>query len=195
MLTHYPFKFRNFTKKNPKRISLYPIISFNKIIGIKGRNFSIKKSVVKDHQLITTVLLLTKIIRILVDMDYFNWTATSLEIPASCIVTPKSVSAISIVSLLWVITRNWVSLLIDLIFCKYRPKLTSSKGASTSSSRQKGLGWNSKIAKSRLIAVNAFSPPESKSTFWSFFPGGWAMISMPEPNRSCWFPVIFRVFF
>ena len=62
-------KFRNFTKKNPKRISLYPIISFNKIIGIKGRNFSIKKSVVKEHKLITTFLILTKIMRILDDID------------------------------------------------------------------------------------------------------------------------------
>jgi len=69
LLTHYPFKFRNFTKKNPKRISLYPIISFNKIIGIKGRNFSIKKSVVKEHKLITTFLILTKIMRILDDID------------------------------------------------------------------------------------------------------------------------------
>ena len=30
------------------------------------------------------------------------------------------------------------------------------------------------------MAVNAFSPPESNVIFWSFFPGGWTVISIPH---------------
>ena len=37
----------------------------------------------------------------------------------------------------------------------------SSRGASTSSSKQKGAGFKSKIAKTKANAVKAFSPPDS----------------------------------
>ena len=37
-----------------------------------------------------------------------------------------------------------------------------------------------KIAIRSETAVRAFSPPESRSTFWSFFPGGEATISIPD---------------
>ena len=45
---------------------------------------------------------------------------------------------------------------------------------------QKGLGAYWKIPASSEIAVNAFSPPESSSTFCSFLPGGEATISIPD---------------
>jgi hypothetical protein len=42
-----------------------------------------------------------------------------------------------------------------------RPTLFSSSGASTSSSRQNGAGFRSKIENTSATAVSAFSPPES----------------------------------
>ena len=62
--------------------------------------------------------------------------------------------------------------------------LASSSGASTSSRMQKGEGLYWKIANSSAIAVSAFSPPESSSTFCSRLPGGWAMMSMPLSRTS-----------
>ena len=55
----------------------------------------------------------------------------------------------------------------------------SSRGASTSSSRQNGLGLMRNMANIRAVAVSAFSPPERSVMFWSLLPGGWAAISTP----------------
>ena len=78
----------------------------------------------------------------------WNSTETVLEIPGFSIVTPYNMSPISMLFLLWVISMNWafcVKLLINLL---KRTIFTSSSGASTSSSKQKGLGLTRKIAKS-----------------------------------------------
>ena len=60
----------------------------------------------------------------------------------------------------------------------------SSRGASTSSNKQNGAGFNSKKAKTKDIAVKAFSPPESWATLAFFLPGGLATIPTPEVNKS-----------
>ena len=60
----------------------------------------------------------------------------------------------------------------------------SSKAASISSNIQKEDGLVSKIAKSNATAVNDLSPPDNKFRLWSFFPGGWAVISIPELRTS-----------
>jgi len=41
-----------------------------------------------------------------------------------------------------------------------------------------------KSPKRRAVATRAFSPPERRSIFWSFFPGGCAMISIPVVEGS-----------
>src|SRR6476660_4497923 len=68
-------------------------------------------------------------------------TETSLETPGSCMVTPYSTVAISIVRRLCVTTMNWVPALISETSLVKRPTLASSIGASTSSRMQNGLGW------------------------------------------------------
>ena len=85
------------------------------------------------------------------------------EMPGSCIVTPYTASAASVVVRgLCVMTMNCVR---DLnwfnIFTK-RPMFWSSSGASTSSSRQKGLGLVRKMPKSSDSATSARSPLESR---------------------------------
>src|SRR3989304_5566889 len=60
-----------------------------------------------------------------------------------------------------------------------RIRFASSRGASTSSRRQKGEGFIRKTEKSSEIKVRAFSPPERRLTFCSLFPGGCATISIP----------------
>ena len=63
--------------------------------------------------------------------------------------------------------------------------MASSRGASTSSSTQKGDGLTRKMANSSDTAVMAFSPPESSSMFcMTFLPGGLAMMSTPVSSRS-----------
>ena len=69
-----------------------------------------------------------------------------------------------------------------------RSVFESSKGASTSSSKQNGAGLSWKIAKTKAIAVSAFSPPESKLILWFFLPGGCAITCTPESKISS--PVI-----
>src|SRR5699024_12018625 len=53
---------------------------------------------------------------------------------------------------------------------------------STSSSTQNGTGRILKIENNKAIAVSALSPPESKPKCCNFFPGGWAIISIPVSN-------------
>ena len=84
-----------------------------------------------------------------------------------------------IVFLLWVIRTNWVCMLISLTSSVNRPMLASSRGASTSSRMQKGLGVYWKMPTSKARAVSAFSPPESSSTLCRRLPGGEATTSMP----------------
>src|SRR5881275_514490 len=69
-----------------------------------------------------------------------NLTDTSFETPGSCIVTPYSTGAILIVFLLWVMRTNCVCTLISFTSSVKRPMLASSRGASTSSRIQNGLG-------------------------------------------------------
>src|ERR1019366_7327456 len=69
-----------------------------------------------------------------------NLTLTRRLTPGSCMVTPYSASAASMVLLEWVITTNWVLTDISAIRRVRRPMLASSSGASTSSITQNGLG-------------------------------------------------------
>jgi hypothetical protein len=110
------------------------------------------------------------------------FTLTSFDTPFTSIVTPYSRSAISIVRLLCVMMMNCVPLRHLRTIAPKRPTLASSSGASTSSSRQNGLGLIRKIAKIRLTAVSAFSPPDSSSRLRTCLPGGWATISTPVPS-------------
>src|SRR5450631_2083425 len=108
-----------------------------------------------------------------------NLTDTSFETPGSCMVTPYSTGAMLMVLLLCVIRMNWVCTLISRTRSVKRAMFASSSGASTSSRIQNGLGVYWKIPTSSASAVSAFSPPESRSTFCNFFPGGDATTSMP----------------
>src|SRR5258708_7780613 len=67
-------------------------------------------------------------------------TATTRDTPRSCMVTPTSWCAISMVILLWLINRNWVCCDIFSTNSQKRSVLASSSGASTSSNRQNGAG-------------------------------------------------------
>ena len=100
-------------------------------------------------------------------------------------VTPKRISAISMVRLLCVITINCDLDDISRTISLKRWILASSNGASTSSRTQKGDGLIRKIAKIRAMAVRAFSPPDNKPTFCKRLPGGCTTISMPVSSRSC----------
>ena len=60
----------------------------------------------------------------------------------------------------------------------------SSSGASTSSSRQNGAGFNSNIANTKAKAVRAFSPPESCEIDEFFLPGGLAINTTPAFRAS-----------
>src|SRR5678810_656351 len=73
-----------------------------------------------------------------------NLTDTSFDTPGSCIVTPYNTGAMLIVFLLWVMSTNCVCTLISFTSSVNRPIFASSKGASTSSRMQNGLGayWN-----------------------------------------------------
>src|SRR5215831_18520977 len=106
-------------------------------------------------------------------------TETNLDTPGSCIVTPYSTGAMLIVFLLCVMSTNCVCTLISFTSSVKRPTLASSRGASTSSRMQNGLGayWN--IPTSSASAVSAFSPPDSSSTFCRRLPGGDATTSIP----------------
>src|SRR3989440_8445618 len=86
-------------------------------------------------------------------------TATTRDTPRSCMVTPTSWWAISMVILLWLMNRNWVCCDIFSTRSQKRSVLASSRGASTSSSRQNGAGLSWKKENTRAIAVSAFSPP------------------------------------
>lgn len=58
------------------------------------------------------------------------------------------------------------------------------KGASTSSSRQKGAGFSSKMANTRAAAVRAFSPPDKRWMELLRLPGGRAMMRTPASGES-----------
>jgi hypothetical protein len=60
----------------------------------------------------------------------------------------------------------------------------SSSGASTSSSRQNGVGRIRKSENTSAVAVSAFSPPESRLSDWSFFPDSCTTISTPASAPS-----------
>jgi hypothetical protein len=62
------------------------------------------------------------------------------ETPWTSMVTPYSVSAVSMVRLLWVMTMNWACSVKALIKVTNRVTLASSSGASTSSRMAKGAG-------------------------------------------------------
>ena len=79
---------------------------------------------------------------------------------------------------------NCVCSAISATIAPKRPTFASSSGASTSSSRQNGLGLIRKIAKISDTAVSAFSPPDSSSRLRTCLPGGWATISTPVPSMS-----------
>src|SRR5205807_7294107 len=111
--------------------------------------------------------------------SWVNFTETILETPGSCMVTPYITGATLMVFLLCVMMMNWVCTAISRINSVNRPILASSRGASTSSRIQNGLGWYWKMPTSSASAVSAFSPQECSSTFWSFLPGGDATTSMP----------------
>ena len=64
-----------------------------------------------------------------------------------------------------------------------RPMLLSSSGASTSSSRQNGAGFKSKIENTSATAVSAFSPPDSWLMVLLRLPGGRAMTDTPAARR------------
>ncbi len=49
---------------------------------------------------------------------------------------------------------------------------------------QKGVGWTFRMAKYKAMATKAFSPPESRDRVRRVFPGGWTLISMPQPKTS-----------
>ncbi|MOA64757.1 hypothetical protein D3C78_1909140 [compost metagenome] len=77
-------------------------------------------------------------------------------------VTPTSCSAISMVRRLWLMYRNCVCAAICFTRSQKRLVLASSSGASTSSSMQNGAGLRLNSENTRLIAVSAFSPPDSR---------------------------------
>src|SRR5450830_1033330 len=89
-------------------------------------------------------------------------TATIRDTPCSCMVTPISWLAISIAILLCEMNRNWVFEDMRLTMLQKRSVLASSSGASTSSSKQNGAGFNWNIENTSAVAVSAFSPPDSK---------------------------------
>ena len=60
----------------------------------------------------------------------------------------------------------------------------SSKGASTSSRRQKGAGFSSKIAKTNASAVKAFSPLDNSQRDVFLLPGGCASIDISASKGS-----------
>src|SRR5699024_860810 len=85
-----------------------------------------------------------------------------LDTPCSCMVTPYSMSASSMVPRRCVMTMNCVESVSRRMYCANRATLTSSSAASISSSTQNGVGRSLSIAKYSAIATNAFSPPESR---------------------------------
>ena len=60
----------------------------------------------------------------------------------------------------------------------------SSKGASTSSIKHMGLGFDRNTAKINARAVNVCSPPDRSEIVVTFFPGGWHIISKPASSGS-----------
>jgi len=56
------------------------------------------------------------------------------------------------------------------------------KGASTSSRRQKGVGFMRNMANMRARAQRAFSQPERRERFAIFFPGNWMAYSTPDSS-------------
>ena len=62
--------------------------------------------------------------------------------------------------------------------------LSSSKGASTSSSKQNGAGLIENKENTKARAVSAFSPPESCDNFVFFFPGSLAIKTKPLSSES-----------
>ena len=111
-------------------------------------------------------------------------TDTSLDTPASCMVTPSNCRVISMVILLWVMMMNCTSFDIVLTISRNLPTLLSSSGASTSSRIQNGAGFNLKMEKTSATAVRAFSPPDKRWILLFFFPGGLAMTVTPVSSRS-----------
>src|SRR6185437_8461451 len=90
-------------------------------------------------------------------------TLTMDDTPGSCMVTPYTASADSVVVRgLCVITMNCVFALNSFSILTNRPMFASSSGASTSSMRQNGLGFIRNIPNRRDRATSARSPLESR---------------------------------
>src|SRR5208283_4615367 len=111
-------------------------------------------------------------------------TETRRETPGSFMVTPTSCEAISMVLLLWVMKMNCTLRAMSRTMSQKRPTLFSSSGASTSSRRQNGAGFKSKIANTKATAVNAFSPPDNWLMVLLRLPGGRAMTETPAASDS-----------
>ena len=110
--------------------------------------------------------------------------ATCLLTPLSCMVTPCRTSAITIVRFLCVMMMNCDVLRKSLITSASLAVLASSSAASTSSSRQNGLGLLRNMANNSATAVSVFSPPDNSEMLRSSFPGGLAVISIPVSRTS-----------
>ncbi len=85
----------------------------------------------------------------------------------------------AIVRLACVMMMNWLVPRNSRTRTTNRWVLASSRAASTSSSRQKGLGRHLKKLNSSARAVMVFSPPLSREMERRSLPGGRATISMP----------------
>ncbi len=81
-------------------------------------------------------------------------------------------------------TMNWVRSVSVRIYRAQRVTFTSSNAASISSMTQKGVGCTFKMEKYKAMATKAFSPPERREMVFRVFPGGWALISMPQARIS-----------
>ena len=89
-----------------------------------------------------------------------------------------------IVRLAWVMMTNWVSRLKSLRRRLNRSLFASSRAASTSSRKQKGVGLVLNTANCRAKAVMDFSPPLSREMLRVSFPGGLATTSIPASKTS-----------
>ena len=104
--------------------------------------------------------------------------------PGWVIVTPYQTGAASIVVGLCVMTIIWERCPKSRRRSAKRSTFAPSKGASTSSKTQKGLGLTVRKANRRAAAVSARSPPDSSARGWRFLPGGWTRMSTPVSKTS-----------
>jgi len=101
-----------------------------------------------------------------------NRTLTRFDTPDSSIVTPYSVLAVAIVFFECVTTMNCVDERKSRALRRSDRRWPRRAAASTSSSTQKGLGRERKMASSRATQVIVFSPPERSEMLRGSLPGG-----------------------